>query len=335
MKAMIPLLWILLISWGLKGQDVRILTEGTASSLRGLSAVSDRIIWVSGSNGMVGRSVDSGYSWKWMQVSGFEKADFRDIEAFDAVSAVIMGIGTPAYILKTTDGGENWKIVFKDSANGMFLDAMEFWNIRSGIVLGDPVGGRFFIARTFDGGDQWQPIPFPLRPLADSGEACFASSGTNIRALDKDEAVFISGGMRSSLFIRDHKSGLPILSSGKESTGANSIAVKNNRHFMIVGGDFEKSQWGLSTGNCIYTLDGGSTWQAPLAAPSGYRSSVEFMGGKKWICCGLNGVDLSMDDGKNFRKISDTGFHVCRKSKKGKSVFFAGSKGRIGKLVMN
>ena len=38
----------------------------------------------------------------------------------------------------------------------MFLDAMEFWDERSGTVVGDPVNGRFFITRSSDGGNTWQ-----------------------------------------------------------------------------------------------------------------------------------------------------------------------------------
>jgi hypothetical protein len=82
------------------------------------------------------------------------------------------------------------------------------------------------------------------------------------------------------------------------------------------------------------TADGGKTWKIPLQPPHGYRSSVAWIGKKKWITCGLNGVDLSLNDGKTFRLISSTGFHVCRKAKKGKTVFFAGGGGRIGKLLM-
>jgi photosystem II stability/assembly factor-like uncharacterized protein len=104
-------------------------------------------------------------NWKWYKVSGFEKTDFRDIEAFDASNAIIMGVAEPAYILKTTDGGESWKVVYENKAKGMFLDAMEFWNEQSGIVVGDPVNGRFFITRTFDGGATWQDIPFEKDPL--------------------------------------------------------------------------------------------------------------------------------------------------------------------------
>jgi hypothetical protein len=203
---------------------VSLLTQGTKTSIRGLSVVNDNIVWVSGSSGTVGRSNNGGKDWKWFVVKGFEKTDFRDIEAFDGRTAVIMGVGEPAYILKTIDGGESWKVVYENKTKGMFLDAMEFWNVDAGIVIGDPLNGKFFIARTFDGGATWKEIPEPYKPAADSGEACFAASGTNIRALDNDEAVFISGGLKSSVFIRNEKINLPIV-QGRETTGANSIAV--------------------------------------------------------------------------------------------------------------
>src|SRR5215207_8722693 len=122
-------------------QKLEQLTSGTKTSIRGLSVVDDMIVWVSGSNGIVGKS--------------FEKRDFRDIEAFDKNTAIIIAIAEPAQILKTTDGGVNWKIVFTDSTKGMFLDAMDFYNKKNGLVVGDPVGGRFFLASTKNSGDSW------------------------------------------------------------------------------------------------------------------------------------------------------------------------------------
>lgn len=310
-------------------QTIKLLTSGTKTSLRGLSVVNDKVIWVSGSSGMIGRSLDSGNTWKWLQVKGFEKTDFRDIEAFDEASAVIMGVSEPAYILRTIDGGETWKVVFENKTKGMFLDAMEFWNEQSGIVIGDPINGKFFIARTFDGGNTWRDIPKQNYPAADSSEACFASSGTNVRRLAKDEACFISGGLRSSLFMRDKKIDLPIL-QGKESTGANSIAVKNKRTLIIVGGDFNTPD--SSFKNCVITTDGGKTFSTPAISPHGYRSCVEYLNKKNWIACGLNGVDYSSDEGKTWQWVSKESFNVCRKAKKGKAVFFAGGNGKIGKL---
>ena len=326
-KLLIPCL--LLLSFSLPAQMVKLLHLGTKISLRGLCVVNDKTVWVSGSSGTVGRSLDGGETWKWMTVKGFEKTDFRDIEAFGSNTAVIMGIAEPAYILKTVDGGDTWKPVFVNSAKGMFLDAMEFWNEFSGIVIGDPIDNKMFIARTLDGGDTWVNIPEKNKPVVDSGEACFASSGTNIRSLNKAEAVFITGGLRSRMFIRDKKIELPIL-QGKETTGANSVAVKDSKTLIVVGGDFNTKD--STTKNCFITSDGGKTFTAPVTPPHGYRSCVEYLDKKNWISCGINGVDYSTDNGKNWSWIGKQGFHVCRKAKHGTAVYFAGGEGRIGKL---
>ncbi|MBC7867366.1 MAG: oxidoreductase [Gloeobacteraceae cyanobacterium ES-bin-316] len=320
---------VLLCCYSVNGQTVELLTTGSKTSLRGLSVVDDKTIWVSGSNGTVGRSLDAGKSWTWMIVKGFEKTDFRDIEAFDKTSAVIMGIGEPAYILRTNDGGNSWQVVFENKNKGMFLDAMEFWNLHAGTVIGDPINGRFFIARTFDGGHTWQGIPEKLSPVADSGEACFASSGTNIRKLSKKESVYITGGLVSNVYVRDQKIKLPLI-AGKESTGANSIAIKSKKIWIVVGGDFNTKD--ATEKNAAITLDAGKTWTYPSTAPTGYRSCVEYLKKKQWITCGLNGVDISNDEGINFLNISKEGFHVVRKAKKGKAVYFAGGGGRIGRL---
>jgi len=312
-------------------QTVKLLTPATKISFRGLSAVDDSTVWVSGTGGTIGRSTNGGQTWKWMTIKGFEKTDFRDIEAFDSMRAVIMGIDAPAYILRTEDGGENWKVVYENKEKGMFMDAMEFWNEDAGIVIGDPINNKFFIGRTFDGGATWQGVSEKDIPIADIGEACFASSGTNVRALNLKEAVIISGGLSSHLFIRGQKIPLPII-QGKETTGANSIAVKSSTTFIVVGGDFTTKD--SSTKNCVITKNGGKSFTAPLVPPHGYRSCVEWLGKKRWISCGLSGVDLSLDDGNTWSWISKEGFHVCRKAKKGKAVFFAGGGGRIGKLVL-
>lgn len=341
MKNIFNLLLLLIIQfWSIsltaQRATVEVLTSGTNTSLRGLSVVNDNVIWVSGNKGTVGRSSNGGKTWKWMIVKGFETRDFRDIEAFDASTAVIMSVADPAYILKTIDGGESWKVVYENRDKGMFLDAMEFWNEKAGIVLGDPINGRFFISRTFDGGNSWQDIPFDKRPIADSGEACFAASGTNIRVLDRDEAVFISGGTQSRLFVRDKSTKLSII-QGKETTGANSIAVwdklkmKGGKRMIIVGGDFNADSSRFQ--NCCFTNDGGQTWDTPTTPPHGYRSCVEYFSKSDVFACGLNGVDYSNDSGKNWKWISKESFHVVRNSKLGAAIYLAGENGKIGKIV--
>ena len=340
MKKLITIIILSFITGLIAAQTpfIEILTSGTKTSLRGLSVVNDQVIWVSGSNGTIGKSTNGGKKWKWMTVNGFEKTDFRDIEAFDANTAIIMGIAEPAYILKTNDGGESWRVVYENKTKGMFLDAMDFANNQLGIIVGDPINGKIFIARTNNSGNSWEEIDEKqYRPTADSGEAFFAASGSNIKLFFNGDYFIVSGGFRSRLISNSSATDLPII-QGKESTGANGIDIYDNgipdkpgQRMVVVGGDFNADS--LAVNNCFYSVNAGKTWLAPDTPPHGYRSSVEYLSKKDLITCGLNGVDYSGDAGKNWKWISKESFHVCRIARIGTAVFLAGNNGKIARVV--
>jgi hypothetical protein len=109
------------------------------------------------------------------------------------------------------------------------------------------------------------------------------------------------------------------------------MAVKNKRCLIAVGGDFNAKD--DTTKNCVITTDGGKTFTEPVVRPHGYRSCVEYLGKTNWVSCGLNGVDLSTDEGQHWAWISKDSFHAVRKAKKGNAVYFSGGNGRIGKLI--
>lgn len=317
---------------------IKILESGKKISIRGLSVVNNHIIWASGSNGSVARSVDGGNTFTWLTIPGYEKNDFRDIEAFDENTAIIMGITQPAVLLKTTDGGQNWKKVFEDTTTGAFFDAMDFSGEKYGVLVGDPINDMIFIAQTSDQGDHWKilsPAPGNKGIAAKAGEAFFASSGTNIKILGNGYQQFTlaSGGQSSRLFHAGLKDSLPIM-QGKQSTGANSLAVYKNRKGIVVGGDFTKDT--ISNNNCAYfSLDNDTPikFHIPQTPPHGYRSCVIYINEHKLLTCGTSGIDISKDGGKNWELISKESFHVCQKAKKGKAVFLAGANGRIAQLI--
>ena len=314
-------------------QQIEILHDNRPVSLRGLSVVNDNIVWVSGSKGTVGKSIDGGKTWSWIIVPGYETRDFRDIEAFDENTAVIIAIAEPAHILRTTDGGKNWTLVYENNSKGMFLDAMDFSDDLHGTVVGDAVNGKFFIAHTADGGKSWNRDEGKYT-ASDSTEGCFASSGTNVRLVIGGKYFFVSGGKTSRLVSNAGSMDMPFDKS-KSSTGANSLAIRKSHRdnadlWIAVGGDFTIDS--LRDHNCFISRDAGKSWTSPRIAPTGYRSCVEFVSDKKLVTCGLNGVDLSEDEGNTWKKISSDGFHACRKAKKGDAVFFSGNNGKIGKL---
>lgn len=96
----------------------------TSYSFRGLSVVDDSVAWVSG-NGF-GRTTNGGENWTFKKVKNFETEDFRSVYAFDFNTAIIANAGSPAYILHTNDGGENWKIVYQNNDSLAFFDGMDF-----------------------------------------------------------------------------------------------------------------------------------------------------------------------------------------------------------------
>lgn len=319
--------------------SLEILEQGRKTSIRGLSVVSNKIIWVSGSGGSVGKSVDGGKSFTWMTIKGYEKRDFRDIEAYNHKTAIIMAIAEPALILKTIDGGENWYKVFEDSTKGMFLDAMNA-EAKTIQVIGDPINGKAFFAMSNNLGETWETNKLDGIAL-NEGEAFFASSGTNLQISTssvsfKKGTFMVTGGKVSRLLnARDQRDQFPLpLLQGKESTGANSIAVSpSGKHAFIVGGDFAKDT--LRAGNSIAVrLEPSIQFKEPTTPPFGYRSCVIYFNNQTLVACGTSGVDISKDGGMNWENISTQSFHVVQKAKNGNAIFLAGGGGRIAKLTI-
>jgi photosystem II stability/assembly factor-like uncharacterized protein len=321
--------------------QIKELTAQKGVSIRAMSVPSEKVIWASGSKGMVAKSTNEGISFEWMQVKGYEKRDFRAMHAWNDQEAIIVAVAAPAIILKTLDGGASWNKVYENTDTSMFLDALHFSDVNNGTVIGDPIDGRLFILTTNNKGASWEKIPNDFfKSDLNNGEAFFASSNSNLIHLGK-ELVFVTGGLSSRLWKNGVAEALPLL-QGTSSTGANSIAISpNEKNIVIVGGDFANDK--LAKQNIVgYQLfqtrksalkDLSTTQlilkQLALSNPNGYKSSVEFIDNNRLITCGTSGVDLSKDKGASWEKISDLSFHIAKKHPTKKGAYLAGSGGRI------
>jgi photosystem II stability/assembly factor-like uncharacterized protein len=325
---------ILFLADTLNAQTIVQLQQGKPASIRGLSVVDDSIAWISGSRGSIAITKDGGKNWAWQQVKGFEKADFRDIEAFSGKEAIIMSSGTPALVLKTNDGGINWQVKYRNADTSYFFDAMDFADRKRGYILGDPINNKFLLMETKDGGETWDTAA--NSPDALPKEASFAASGTCLRY--NGIITIVTGGGSSRMLISPGKQKawvqVPLpLTNGKQSRGAFSVAYGKNQT-IIVGGDYENDK---KTDSVAYIRPEPKAiykQSLPVKGPYGFQSCVEFIGGDTFLSTGTPGSNITTDGGKTWVKIDNTSFNVCRKAKHGKLVLLAGNGGKIGILKL-
>lgn len=273
--------FFLLLTSALFAQTYIIQHSSTGENLRGLSVSSDNIIWASGTHGTYLRSTDGGNSWHAAQVPGAEALDFRDVEAFNADVAYLLsaGPGEQSRIYKTDNGSASWTLQFTNKDPKGFFDCMAFWNSVHGIAVGDPVDGKFQLITTEDG-KNWTPLPADFLPPALAGEGAFAASGSCIAARGESEVWFVTGGSAARVFhsTDEGKTWTVVdtpLVHGNDSSGAFSIAFRDEKHGIIAGGDYkqpEKSGPGLA-----FTDDGGWTWKLAPISPQWYFSAATFV----------------------------------------------------------
>ena len=325
--------WLGVVAAGGLAAQWRPLTTGTDASLRGLSVVDARTVWASGTGGRVVHSTDGGSTWRVDTIPGAAAQDLRAIHGRS--SRVAHVAATAGRIYRTTDGGRTWTRTWQATDSTVFLDAIDFWDDRNGVALGDPIAGRFLILLTRDGGDTWREAPVHNRPPTVEGEAAFAASGSSL-IVDTTGAIWIgSGGRSARLFYSPDRSATWItfdtpFRQGEPSQGIFSLAGLDARVFAV-GGDYQQAD--SVRGN--EGRFGGArerTWSEPATSPPrGYRSgiaAVRARGDVFLIAVGPGGSDQSLNGGRSWTPFDSIGFHAVRAS--GDGVFYAsGSGGRI------
>lgn len=317
--------------------------SGLASSLRGLCAVNEKIVWVSGTRGSFARTIDGGQTWIADSVAGATHLDFRDVQAFDANRAYLMsaGSGELSRLYKTVDGGKNWQLQHQNKIPEGFFDGMAFWDENNGVVVGDPVKGRIFLLLTSDGGKNWQPLPAEKSPAVMNGEYAFAASGTGIVTLGKNKIWLATGGTVARVFYSSDRgqtwkiSATPIV-SGNQSSGIFSLAFRDEKHGVAIGGDYQQHL--AAKANVALTDDGGKTWRLPEHSASvTFQSCVAFVpdrASRLLVAVGTSGSFCSYDGGQSWNKFSDAAYHTLSFAKSSRVGWAAGGEGRIAKCVI-
>ncbi len=310
-------------------------------SFRGIFAVDSNSAFVSGSKGSVYVTHNGGKNWQKLEIPQSDSLDFRDIEVISPGVIILMsaGGGGNSEIYKTTNNGKIWKIVYQNLYPDGFLDSIEFWDEKNGIAIGDPINNKFDILLTTDGGNIWKKTQQEKVPDAFPGEAQFAASGTCISVFDTNVAWIGTGGLKSRILRTIDKGKTwnvfqsPLM-QGKSSTGIFSIHFVDKNKGVIVGGNYLGENEKDSTS--AYSIDGGETWELNSSGTLPYQSSVKsvkFHNLTYFISTGPAGTFYT-NDLKSWRFAEEAGFHCISVSKIDKSIWLAGSNGRVAKLII-
>jgi len=310
--------------------------SGISASFRGISAVDEKIAWVSGTNGSCLRTVDGGLSWQAATVPGADSLDFRDVHAVDENRAYLMsaGPGKRSRIYKTIDGGQNWQLQFLNTIAEGFLDGIAFWDEKTGLAYGDPLERHLFILKTTNGGATWHRIANQNIPPVTEGEYSFAASGTGIAVHGKNAWISTGGAAARVFRSTDRGETWTVVSTpfvNGESAGIFSLAFREAQNGIAIGGDYRKPDAGEN--NLARTTDGGQTWTLVKGHSVEYRSCVQYIPGTlALVSVGPSGSDISVDDGLTWAKLDTLGYHTLSFAPGTKVGWAAGADGRIAKF---
>lgn len=255
-------------------------TSGVTTGLNSVSGVTDNIAWVCGDGGRVLRTNTGGANWINATGTGIPGTlDLYNIFALDSTFALVTGSSTSAFVYRTSNGGLTWVQVFTQS--GGFMDAIWMISPANGIMYGDPVGGRWSIWRTTNGGVNWDSTGMYL-PQAGS------EAGWN-------NAMYVSGtsvwfGTNNSRVYYSALGGLTGTWTVQSTAQANSYSIWFN---TLTNGMLGGAQ-------LMATSNSGVNWTNVTSPGTGNVNGITGAGGNWWFTRQSSSIYISTNGGANF-----------------------------------
>ena len=258
-------------------------TSGTTGQLLTVSAVDAQIGWAGGGPtsgagpAVVVKTTNGGATWTNAAGTGITGSVFN-IYAWSANDAIVTTSPSATFIYKTSNGGTTWTQVY--TLAGGFIDALQMVSATEGYGLGDPVGGKWTVVKTTDGGNTWARMATEPTAGAEAGwNNSFHIVGTNMWFGTNNTKVY-------------HSTDLGLTWTSGATTGTlNTYAVHYNSattgtasgDAMVLstnGGTNYSTITSPGTVGSINSLEGaGTDWWATRTDANVYRSTN---GGTSW-----------------------------------------------------
>ncbi|WP_035337016.1 oxidoreductase [Dokdonia sp. PRO95] len=328
--------------------DIEFLHQDS-TSIRAIEVANDAVMYA-GSNGHYGiyemnldqtKSTDAAMASQF-KVTNKGRIDFLGKNpAFRSIASTskaffILSIENPALLYRYDRTTNQVSLVYTEQEEGVFYDAMTFWNEEEGIAIGDSVNGCLSVIITRDGGTSWGKLDCGSLPNQLEKEGAFAASNTNIKTI-RDETWIITGGGTSRMYYSANKGfswsiyNLPV-AQGKDTQGAYTMDFYDNKTGIIYGGDYTTPEDNVD--NIATTSDGGKSWVITASGENnGYKSCVQYVpnsNGKEIIAAGFTGISYSSDSGASWKQLSDAPFLTVRFAND--STAYAGGKNALARL---
>jgi photosystem II stability/assembly factor-like uncharacterized protein len=315
--------------------------SGTTNRLQAISAVDDRIAWVSGVGGTYAVTTDGGETWRSGVVPGADSLEFRDVEAVSESIAYLLaaGPGDRSRIYKTEDGGRSWSPQFTNRDTSAFYDCFAFWDQRRGFTMSDAVAGRFPVVRTTDG-ERWTDIGDRLPPAQD-GEGAFAASGTCAATIGGGHGWISTGAAARARVLATSDGGdtwrayqTPIV-QGSATSGGASVAFRDTLDGILGGGDIAAPD--SFADNVARSSDGGRTWRLATRTPfPGAIYGLAYVpggGSRTVVATGPSGAAWSADEGGRWTTMEGVKDYWSVGFASRKAGWLVGTEGRILKIA--
>ena len=295
---------------------------------REYSIVDPNTAWITyfdGSGGQtypkyVGVTTNGGTNWKANLVSNLPtNALISDVGAINGTTAFIVtapatGSGAANGLWKTTNSGTSWSKVSGVFGNSSFGNIVRFFDANNGLVIGDPINGKYEMYKTTDGGNTWTTLATAPSTLISSeygyvagkvslGEDLWLTSNTG-RILHTNDR----GATWNSYFS-------PVDDFSGETSSA-SMSFSSSKHGLLID----------NTAVLWVTKDSGANWE-PLESSNYFDGDISYIPGSEgiFLSTGFNqdselgvGSAYTKDNGKTWTKIDDgqqrlfIGAHDCK-----------------------